>query len=195
MSDAALGFKPRTGRAVLVIVARDAKDLRVLERSEVALLPKGEMAPYHAAEGLSPSAADKHVKDAIARARRLAAGVVRDAAKRCADAGHRVSGCGVLVGKGLPQPWTTGEILAVHVRMHMAEGEMFRDVLVEAARACGMEPTTLPDKAALDAAAAKLRWTRGRLDGVLASLGRGAGAPWGRYQKEAAAAALAALGR
>jgi len=26
--------------------------------------------------------------------------------------------------------WSTDEILAVHVRMHKAEGELFRDVLV-----------------------------------------------------------------
>lgn len=194
MSDAAIGFKPRTGRAVLVAIARGDGELRVLERSEVALLPKGEMAPYHAAEGLAPRAADKHVKDAVARAKRLALGAIRDAAKRCVDAGHRVRGCGVLVGSGMPK-WTTGEILAVHVRMHTAEGEMFRDILVEASRELGMEPTTLPDKSAIDAAARRLRCTRAKLDGVLAALGKPVGAPWGRYQKEAAAAALVALGR
>ncbi len=194
MSDAAIGFKPRTGRAVLVAIASDDGDLRVLDRREVALLPKGEMAPYHAAEGLAPGAADKYVKGAVARARQLAVAAIRDATKRCADAGHRVRGCGVLVGNGMPK-WTTDEILAVHVRMHMAEGEMFRDLLVEASRQCGMEPATLPDKTALDAAARGLRWTRAKLDGVVATLGESAGPPWGRYQKEAAAAALAALGR
>ena len=39
--------------------------------------------------------------------------------------------------------WSTDEILAVHVRMHKAEGELFRDVLVAGASACDLELTTL----------------------------------------------------
>jgi len=60
-----------------------------------------------------------------------------------AEAGHDLCGCAVLVGTGMPD-WSTDEILAVHVRMHKAEGELFRDVLVAGARACGLELTTLP---------------------------------------------------
>ena len=43
--------------------------------------------------------------------------------------------------------------------------------------------------------AAVLGLTRAGLDGVLAALGKSAGPPWGKYHKEAAAAALAALAR
>ncbi len=89
--------------------------------------------------------------------------------------------------------WTTAEIMAVHVRMHKAEGELFRDLLVEAARANAIEPTTLPDRTAVDSAAKRLGVTRARLDEDLAALGKAAGPPWGKYQKEAAAAALVVL--
>ena len=38
-----------------------------------------------------------------------------------------------------PMPdWSVEEILAVHFRMHKAEGVLFRDALVEAANACGL---------------------------------------------------------
>ena len=188
MARVAVGFKPRTGRAVLVVVAADG----VVERAEVGLLPPGEMAPYHAAEGLQPAAARRHVSDAIARAKKLAKNAVADAAKRCADAGHDLKGVGILVGTGMPE-WTTEEILAVHVRMHKAEGEMFRDILLAAVREQGFEPVTLPDKTALDAAARRLGIKRAKLDARLAALGKAAGPPWGAYQKEAAAAALVAL--
>ena len=87
------------------------------------------------------------------------------------------------------------EILAVHVRMHKAEGELFRDVLVAGTRACDLRITTLPDKSALDAAAKMLGVSRERLDAGLARVGKSAGPPWGKDQKEAAAAALAALGQ
>jgi hypothetical protein len=91
--------------------------------------------------------------------------------------------------------WTTEEILAVHVRMHQAEGELFRDVLVAGARACGLELIMLPDKSALDAAAERLGVTRARLLANLAVIGRAAGPPWAKDQKEAAAAAFVALER
>src|SRR2546422_5050268 len=47
-------------------------------------------------------------------------------------------------------------------------------------------------KSALDDATKKLGLTRARLDAHLATLGRSAGPPWGKDQKEAAAAALVA---
>jgi hypothetical protein len=192
MSRAALAFKPRTGRAVLVMLAGDIHEPRVIERAEIPLLPRGEFAPYHAAEGLEGEAASTYVRDSTARAQHLATTAVRTAAKRCADAGYELCGCAVLVGTGMPD-WTTEEILAVHVRMHRAEGELFRDVLVRGVRTCGIELTTLPDKTAIDTAAKKLGVTRARLDADLATIGKAAGPPWGKYQKEAAAAALLVL--
>src|SRR5262245_4638097 len=194
MARAALGFKARTGRAILVVLAADGARIPLfVERAEVALLPPGEFAPYHAAEGLPSAQAQAHVQGSIARARGLAGNAVRDAMQRCARAGHEVTGCAVLVGKGMP-PWTTDEILAVHVRMHQAEGELFRDVLVDAARDCGLALVTLPERTALDAAAQHLGLARAQLDATVAALGKAAGPPWGQHQKEAAAAALAALG-
>ncbi len=188
----ALGLKARTGRAALVAVAGDVREPQFVERSQLRLLPEGDWAPYHAAQGLDPADARSFVKRSIASAHRLAASGIREAARRCVEAGHELSGCAVLVGTGMPN-WTTAEILAVHVRMHKAEGELFRDALVAGARACGLEPTTLPEKSALDDAARMLGLSRERLDAHLATLGRSAGPPWGKDQKEAAAAALVAL--
>jgi hypothetical protein len=190
---AAFGLKARTGRAVLVTLAGGADEPQLIERSQFLLLPEGAFAPYHAAEGLAPAEARESVRRSIADAHRLAESGIREAARRIAAAGHELSGCAVLVGTGMPD-WSTDEILAVHVRMHKAEGELFRDVLVAGARACDLPLTTLPDKSALDDAAKKLGLTRAPLDARLAALGKSAGPPWGKDQKEAAAAALAALG-
>jgi hypothetical protein len=192
MSRVSFGFKPRTGRAVFVMLARDLHEPRVIERSEIPLLPQGEFAPYHAAEGLEREAARRYVRESIARAQHLATQAVRSAAERCTEAGHELCGCAVLIGTGMPA-WTTEEILAVHMRMHKAEGELFRDVLVQGVRACGIRLTTLPDRTAIDAAAKQLGLTRSRIDAELAALGKTAGSPWGKFQKEAAAAALVVL--
>jgi hypothetical protein len=188
----ALGFKARTGRAILVAVGGNVREARVLERAQIQLLPDGDWAPYHAAEGLPAEAARESVRRSIASAHRLAEDGVRNATERLAAGGHDVAACGVLVGAGMP-PWSTEEILAVHVRMHKAEGELFRDVLVAGARACGLAVTTLRDKTALDDAAASVNLGRPGLERLLAALGKTVGPPWGKDQKEAAAAALAAL--
>ena len=187
----ALGLKARTGRAILVAVG-ESGSLNVLERAELRLLPEGDFAPYHAAEGLPSAEAQASVDRSTAAARGLAVQGIRQAVDALTGAGHDVRGCGVLVGPGMPA-WTTDEIVAVHVRMHQAEGELFRDVLVHGARACGMSPVTLPEKTALDAAASRLGIARAELESRLVALGKAVGPPWGKDQKEAAAVALVAL--
>jgi len=176
----------------MVAVAGNAREWQVVERSQMPLLPEGDWAPYHAAEGLEPAAARESVRRSIANAHRLAADGIRSAADRLSEAGHEVVACGVLVGAGMPD-WSTDEILAVHVRMHKAEGELFRDVLVTGARKNGLVVTSLHDKAALDDAAKLAGLGRAALDKILATLGKSVGPPWGKDQKEAAAAAIAAL--
>ena len=188
-----LGLKARTGRATLVVIGGES-ELHVLERSQLRLLPEGDFAPYHAAEGLAPAAARESVNRSIASAHHLAAEAIRSAADLLTKAGHDVCGCGVLVGSGMPS-WSTDEILAVHVRMHQAEGELFREALDAGARSCGLIVTPLREKSALDDAATMLNLGRTDLETRLAALGKTVGPPWGKDQKEAAAAAMAALSR
>jgi post-segregation antitoxin (ccd killing protein) len=190
-----LGWKAHSGWAALVALGGDSREPHLIERSriELAAAVDAEWAkqPYHAAEGLEPEDASEVVERGVTAAHRMAADAMRAARTRCA-AGSEDCGCAVLVGRGMPS-WTVHEILAVHFRMHQAEGELFRDALVAGARACGLALTTLPDKSVLDAAARALGISRARLDGALAALGKAAGSPWGKDQKEAAAAALVAI--
>ncbi len=189
---AALGLKARTGRAVVVSLAGDGPDARFVARAQIQLLPDGAFAPYHAAAELPLEAARQSVERDIASAHALAARGIGDVAASLRKAGYEVAGGGVLVGPGMPR-WTTEQILAVHIRMHQAEGELFRDVLVAGTRACGLVLTTLREKSALDDAAAAIGVSRARLAAQITDLGQAAGPPWGKDQKEAAAAALAAL--
>jgi hypothetical protein len=188
----ALGLKARTGRAILVAIGV-SRELQVLARSQFLLLPAGAFAPYHAAEGLPAAAARQSVERSIAAAHRLAEEGIRRAVEAMTEAGHEVCGSGLLVANPMP-PWSTDEILAVHVRMHQAEGQLFRDVLVAGSRACGLAATSLREKTALDDAASSLGLDRTDLEARLAALGKTVGPPWGKDQKEAAAAAIVALG-
>jgi hypothetical protein len=189
----AIGLKARTGRAIVVAVGGDLREPHFIERAEFKLLPDGAFAPYHAAEKLAPAAARESVARDIAAAQQLAAAGIRAVAKRINDAGHDLLGCAVLVGPGMPA-WTTEQIIAVHVRMHQAEGELFRNVLVEGARECGLNLTSLCEKSVLDDSARLSNVSRARIDAMVAALGKSAGPPWGKDQKEAAAAALTVCG-
>ena len=94
--------------------------------------------------------------------------------------------------------WTVDEILAVHFRMHKAEGVLFRDALARAARACGLRLLRVPEKQLDEHAERALAASINSL-GVnslrktIASLGKSVGPPWGKDQKDAALAAMIAL--
>jgi hypothetical protein len=191
---AAIGFKPRIGRAVMVVVGGEPGAPVFIETHEVPLLPPGDFAPYHVAAELPPAERQASVDRAVACAQAMAEEALREAIARCKAAGNELVGCGVLIGKGIPA-WSTDEIIAVHVRMHMAEGEMFRDVLLQAARAPKLGPVTLPDRSALEDAAKALAMSPAQFSATLQALGKQAGPPWRKEQREAAAAALVALSR
>jgi hypothetical protein len=96
------------------------------------------------------------------------------------------------MGTGMPD-WTVDEILAVHFRMHKAEGELFRDVLARAASACGTKLFSVPERGALAHAEKALGVSAKDLNTRLSVLGKVSGPPWGKDQKEAALAAMVAL--
>jgi hypothetical protein len=180
----ALGLKAHSGWAALVGVGRERGTLVVSTRRRLELVDEAwARQPYHAAESLEPEPARRLVARGIAISQRRAVEEMRAAV---ADERHKqnaVSACAVLVGPPMP-PWTVDEILAVHFRMHKAEGVLFRDVLAHAATVCALKLLTIPEKQ-LNAHA--------RLSKQIAALGATVGPPWGKDQKEAALAALIAL--
>ncbi len=190
---AAFGFKAHSGWAALIVLGASGGDVTVLDRRRVDLVEE-EWAkqPYHAAEDLASNEPRKTVKRGIDSARRMALREMRAAIKRARDEGHEVVGCALLVGEPMPG-WTVDEILAVHFRMHKAEGVLFRDVLARAARACDLALVEIAEKSLLANALAALAVPAASLSKRIASLGKSVGPPWGKDQKDAALAAMMAL--
>ncbi len=187
------GLKAHSGWAALVVIGRREGDFVVVDRRRVELVEE-EWAkqPYHAAEGLEAKKARDLVKRSIEAARRIAKRELRAAVKRERDRGNEVAGCAVLVGNPMPD-WSVEQILAVHFRMHQAEGVLFRDVLVEAANACELKLITLPEKTLVPEAEKLLRTPASELVKIVGALGKSAGAPWSKDQKDATIAALVAF--
>jgi hypothetical protein len=180
----AFGLKAHSGWAALVGIGERDGDVAITDRRRIDLVDEGwQKQPYHAAEHLQPEAARDAVARGIDAARKGAVRELQAALARAGEQHHDVSACAVLVGNPMPD-WSVDEILAVHFRMHKAEGALFRDVLLHAAAACGLRPVAVPEKQS---------GADRSLHHALAALGRSAGPPWGRDQKEAALAALIAL--
>ncbi len=191
----AFGMKAHSGWAALMVVGKGDGDgeCLVVDRRRIELVEE-EWAkqPYHAAEDLKPDAARDLVERGVEAAQRIAAREMRAAVERERERGNEVAACAVLVGNPMPD-WTTEEILAVHFRMHKAEGVLFRDALVRAAKTCGLRLVSIPERLLLKHAGSALGAPAGSLVKKTATLGKSVGPPWGKDQKDAALAALVAL--
>ena len=191
----ALGLKAHSGWAALVVLGEANGGPALVERRRIELVEPGATwakAPYHAADGLDPEEARDLVTRSVRMARRHALREVKAAVERAVGAGHREVAGAVLVGAPMPG-WSVEEIRAVHFRMHKAEGVLFREALARAVEACGLRLAAIPEKALEARACDALAARPAAFAKALAELGRAAGPPWGRDQKEAALAAWVAL--
>lgn len=197
----AFGIKAHSGWAALVTLGTRSGELQVVDRWRMELVQKDEASwarqPYHAAEDLNAVDARNLVRRAIEQARRNAVREMRMAIKRAREAGHEVSACAVLSVDPMPD-WTVAEILAVHFRMHKAEGVLSRDALARAAETCGLRLVRVPEKQLDEQAERALAASINSLgvNGLrrkIASLGKSVGPPWGKDQKDASLAAMIAL--
>jgi hypothetical protein len=189
----AFGMKAHSGWAALVVVGSEAGGFVIVDRRRVELV-QDEWAkqPYHAAENLKPDKARDVVKRGVASAHGMALREMRAAVKRERERSNDVVACSVLVGEPMPA-WSVDEILAVHFRMHKAEGVLFREVLVKSAHACKLRSVEIPEKTLMEQAQKALGQPASKLVKQIELLGKSVGAPWGRDQKDAALAAMVAL--
>jgi hypothetical protein len=191
----ALAWKAHSGWSAMVALGMQDGIYQVVERSHVELVEEAwEKMPYHAADRLAHDTgeADRLISAAIAVAQRLSTAAIRAARVRLQAAGHDVKACAVVTGNPMPH-WSTAEILAVHLRMHQAEGCLFREVLLRAAQDCGLPALAIQEKTLLEQASQALDLSPNDLEAGLNALGKQAGPPGGRDQKEAAQAAMLAL--
>ena len=166
-------MKAHSGWAALVVIGKRDGDPVVVDRRRIELVEEAwAKQPYHAAEGSKPEAARARVERGIEAAHRIAVREMRAAVKRERARENEVSACAVLVGNAMPD-WSIEEILAVHFRMHKAEGVLFRDALLRAGSACGLRVVAIPEKLLMKNAGSGLAKQA-------TTLGKPLGPPWGK---------------
>jgi hypothetical protein len=172
----ALGFRTHTGWAVMCAV-RAGSPPTLVSRTRVQMCPTTVPADaYHAA------AADRDdLKKAEKLISRVVAASVKGARAAIRGAGDEVVAV-ALVNEPRDLP-SLSRILGSHALIHSAEGDMYREVVAEAAEAEGLRVFHF---SASDLGAG------GRQD-LLRAFGEAVGTPWQREHKDAALAAVMAL--
>ncbi len=106
--------------------------------------------------------------------------------------GHTVAAAGILFGSGRPLPDLTATLRS-HALIHTAEGEFFREVLVQACSHCSLPVTKIKEREVWERAAAASHRDSEYLQRLIAELGRSLGPPWRQDEKLASLAAWIAL--
>jgi hypothetical protein len=186
--EAALGFSVHTGWAALVAVAGRA----VVDRRRVELLPDRERFVYHAARELARPAAERSIRAAEARSLAAARAAIEQTRATLAAGGRELVACGIVVGNR-PAAAALEEVLASHALIHAAEGELARQAIRAASARLGLRVAEIGPRDLEPRAAAALGIPAAEVAPRLAGIGRAAGRPWAKDQKDACLAALIAL--
>lgn len=192
---AAIGLRVHSGWAALVAVGGtvDAPEVIARRRIEIAD-PKirGSKQPFHAAEPLEFPEAKAHIEHCRRSTQKLALDALEAAIQALRDRQAKVVGCGIVLASGRELPELEA-ILKSHALIHTAEGEFFRQALMDAAIHCGLPVLGVKEKELFERGTANLRISPEELAERAALLGKPIGAPWTQDQKFATIVAWMAL--
>jgi hypothetical protein len=197
LKSAAIGLRPHSGWAALVVIAGDVGSPEAADRRRIEIADPsipGSKQPYHAAEELRLDRAERLLARCAEAARRRATDALAEAVAESRRNGYRVAGCALLLSAGRPLP-ELEKVLASHALIHAGDGEFFRDALRQAAEACDLPLLGLRERELTVQAPAELGIDRKELPRRLVELGRDLGAPWTVDQKLASLAAWTLLAR
>ena len=189
--DIGAGFAVHSGWAVAVLVAGDAGEPVVVDRRRVTLCPEAlPRQVYHAAQDLPPAKAALLVREVHEGVEGLTDSVL-DELQHLA----RPHGSLVAVGvTGFPRDVPTlDRVLKSHALLHLAEGELYRGAICDAADARGLTVVPIHPKDGISDTAHALGEAPERFAQRLVDLRTDVGAPWQADHRFATAAALAAL--
>lgn len=187
---AAIGLRAHSGWAALVAVAKTSGIPDVIIRRRIETCDpgfRGSKQPFHAAESLKLPEAEVLIQTCTESTQRLSRQALRTAIDDLNEKGFATIGCGVILGSGRSLPELEA-ILASHALLHTAEGEFYRNALVEAGKHCGLRVVGVKEREAYERGAAELQLSAGELERRVAAMGKGIGPPWTQDQKYAALA-------
>lgn len=187
-TNAAIGLKARTGRAIAVVLSGPANSPELVSRSELTLTDPRMPAtfqPYHEVMELPWDESQKKVKPFVRAIEKVAARALAELIHELKSQGLTITGVGI-VGSA---DRDLSKIGNYHIRAHAAEGMLFRQVLEQAAQLNKLAHRTFAEKTLASDAPTELQVTVAQLNKRLKEIGQDAGPPWRADQRTAALAA------
>jgi hypothetical protein len=191
---AALGFSVHTGWAVMAAVSGPLTSPTLLHRGRIDIAPGTESGHvFHVAAELPAGSAQGHIEKCLKFSKGAARSALSATLRSLAGRAKVVAACVVTNNARLPE--SLDSILASHMLIHSAEGDLFRRAILEASKALDLKTVVLRAKDLSDAATEALSLKPGSLPDHLIATGRAVGRPWSRDEKDAYCAACVALAR
>jgi len=152
----------------------------------------GSKQPYHTGEALPFKDAEEFISRCIAESHELAHDGLQAVIKALQQSGYSVAGCAILLASGRILP-SLDRVLASHALIHSAEGELYRNALIQAAARCKLTVHQVKERELLSRAGEILGRSENDLRNYLSHVGHSLGSPWREDQKCATLAAWIAL--
>ena len=195
MLRAAIGCRAHSGWAALVAIGGSLGSPEVILRRRIENADPeipGSKQPFHAAEPLDFGDAKEFLRECTDSTSRLSRQALEGVIDELRRKNYEAVACGVVLGSGRPLP-ALDKILASHALIHTAEGEFYRNALVEAGEHCGLKVTGVKERELFERGAAQLHLSITQVERCIAELGKPIGPPWTQDQKYAALVAWLAL--
>jgi hypothetical protein len=191
MTKAAVGFTVKSGWAAVVVLGGEAASPHVVESCRIDLsdpeIPDSRQ-PYHAGFGTARKA-DAERARLLGSVKKFGGRSVTTILRRFRDAGHDLAAAAVVVGSTADP----SRIANDHIRIHALEGQLFRQVVENAATRGGLDCQTWRQRDLHAAASTILERDEDDLQRMVAAMGRETKGAWRVEQKLAATAAWMAL--
>jgi hypothetical protein len=200
MQRAAIGIRPHSGWAAVVVVAGGPGAVEVIDRRKIVITApniKGAGQPYHFARDLFENTrnlpdAERYLAQCAAASQRLALDALREIILEARRRDKLVASCAILLAAGRALP-ALEKILASHPLIHTAEGEFFRQSFRSAGEQLKLHVSGIRerdlDECARTAFGAKANALKREIAGLAGTLGP----PWTTDQKNACLAGILVL--
>jgi hypothetical protein len=194
MKAAAVGFRVHSGWTALVALTVNEHTPLILARERAHLVRTFTFEyrqPYHTAARMPAGDRGAFISRIRAEARQLAFRTIRRLKTALAKEGYSLTRCGLLLASGRPLPELAG-ILASHSLIHTADGELFREAILDAAARAGLPCARIRERDLFDSAAHTLGLRTSDVLRRIRGLGRSLGPPWSQDEKHASLVAWVA---
>jgi hypothetical protein len=193
MNEAGLGFRVKSGWAMVVLVSASSPptviDRRRVDLSDPAVPDSAQ--PFHAGLDLPKAAAAKAVARLIKYVERSSQRAIAELIEHYRDSGYRIVGAGIVVGSTVDPQTIPND----HIRAHAEEGRLFRVVIENALKRSSLKFSVTREKDSIGEGKKMLGIAEPRLRTELAKMGKAVEGSWRAEEKAATLAALMAVAR